>query len=67
MSKRHISRSTKRIQYELSADNWIAQNVDELLYEWWFDSRDDECDPESLGSSTLRKTPSAPDTSQPLV
>lgn len=66
MPKRYSAGSTKGTQYELSAANWQAQNVDELLYEWWFNYHDDECDPEDLGSSTRQKPP-PPDTSQPLV
>lgn len=66
MSRRYSDSSTKGTQYELTAANWKAQNVDELLYEWWFDYSDDECNPEDLGSSTLKKPP-RPDMSQPLV
>ena len=67
MSKRCLIGSTKSTQYELTAANWIEQNVDELLYEWWFSSRDDECDPKDLGSSTLSTKLPKPDTSKPLV
>lgn len=54
------------MQYALTVENWLEQDVDQLLYEWWFDYRDDECDPEDLGSSTLKYL-QPPDTSSNLV
>ncbi|KAL9126160.1 MAG: hypothetical protein Q9175_007960 [Cornicularia normoerica] len=49
-------------KYALTQKNWQAQNVDQLLYEWWYKSKDNECNPLDLGSSTLNNL-QPPDTS----
>ncbi|MCJ1280345.1 hypothetical protein MMC21_008172 [Puttea exsequens] len=49
--------------YELSQQNWINQNVDQMLYDWWFNYKDD-CDLDNLGHGLLEGNPGPPDTTK---
>ena len=52
--------------YELSQQNWINQNVDQMLYDWWFNYKDD-CDLDNLGHGLLEGNPGPPDTTKDPV
>jgi len=52
--------------YDLTAKNWQDANVDQLMYDWWFDYTSDTCDKDYLGASGLKGV-SPPDTTKDLV
>ena len=52
--------------FDLTQENWIDANVDQLLYEWWFEYPDDECNLTALGAPGLKNL-SPPNTSNNLV
>ncbi len=52
--------------FDLTSENWIDANVDQRLYEWWFDYPDDECNLTALGTHGLKNL-SPPNTSNNLV
>lgn len=52
--------------FDLTSENWIDANVDQLPYEWWFDYPTDECNLTALGTSGPKNL-SPPNNSNSLV
>ena len=57
---------THNPDFDLPSENWNDAEVDQLLYEWWFNYPDDQCNLTTLGASGLKNL-SPPNTSNNLV
>lgn len=52
--------------WDLTAANWQDANVDQLMYDWWFEYTSESCDISQLGANGLRDA-KPPDTTKDLV
>ena len=57
---------THNPDFDLTSENWNDAKVDQLLYEWWFNYPDDQCNLTTLGAPGLKNL-SPPNTSNNLV
>ena len=57
---------TRNPDWDLTQANWKDANVDQLLYNWWFDYKTDECDKTQLGTNGLTNL-SPPNTANDVV